>query len=135
MNDLIKAKSLLKADSYTCVFCKGDTVFTFTARGVRPLVELYQSTTNVTDFSAADKVVGRGAAFLYLLLEIKHLYAAVISRSALELLNQNSIYVEYDTLTDNIINRAGDGICPFEKAVLNVDDKSQAYEIIVEKLK
>ncbi len=135
MKDLEKAKQLLKAENYTCVFCKDDTVYSSVERGVKPLVEMYQSKKLAKGFSAADKVVGKGAAFLYLLLEIKSLYAAVISRSALELLNKNGISVEYDTKVQNITNRKGDGICPFEEAVLTVDDKTAAYEIIVDKIK
>ncbi len=119
---------------YTCVILKDDIVLTFTERGIKPLLSLYESGEDVKGFCAADKVVGRGAAFLYLMLEVSEVYADVLSRPALEVLKQNKVAVTYNTLTDNIINRAGDGICPFEEAVLGVTEKSAAYTAIKQKM-
>ncbi len=134
-NDLIKAKKLLADNDYTCVMVKHDIVYTSAERGIKPLVSWYENSIDLRGFSAADKVVGKGAAFVYLLSGIKALYAAVISTSALELLNFNNVRVEYDHLVKNIINRNGDGICPFELAVLDTDDKDEAYTLIRNKMK
>ncbi len=134
MLDLERAKEKLKSGDYTCVLCKGDRTLALTQRGIKPLVELYEGDENFEGFCAADKVVGKGAAFLYLLLGVKAIYSAVLSRSALELLQKNGVIVRYDILAENIINRKGDGICPFEEAVLNIGDKLRAYLKIKEKM-
>ncbi len=134
MDDLQQAKQRLAAGGLTCVLCREDEEIAFTARGVRPLVMLYDSGRDVAGFSAADKVVGRGAAFMYLLLGVPRLYAGVISRPALALLEQHAVSVEYGTVVDSIRNRRGDGMCPFEQAVLDVTDAQQAHRIIVQKL-
>ncbi len=132
--DLSHAIRTLHAENDTCVLCKDGIIYTSTARGVKPLVEWYESDMSFRDFSAADKVVGRGAAFLYVLLGIRSLYAGVISCSAYGLLLQNGIETTYTTLVPNIINRAGDGICPFEEAVLYITDPDSAYQAIRKKM-
>ncbi len=135
MTDLAKAKKILTDSDYTCVLCKDKKTHTSTQRGVRPLVEWLESDEDFAGFSAADKVVGRGAAFLYVLLGVRSVYAHVISHAALEVLQAQDILVEYDTAVENIINRRGDGICPFEAAVLGITDANEAYIAIKQKMK
>ena len=131
---LEKAKSLLSAEGYTCVLTDGTALYTSTRRGVKPLVDFLQTETDFNGFFAADKVVGRATAYLYVLLGVKELYAQVISQPAAAVLQANGISIEYDTLVPNIINRAGDGICPFEQAVMTIADPRNAYAAILEKM-
>ena len=134
MNELKKAKELLSTNEYTCVLCHGEKFYTSTQRGVKPLVDWLSSKTELRGFSAADKVVGKGAAFLYALLGVRAVYANVISRPALAVLLTHGIDTQYDTLAENIINRKGDGICPIESAVLEINEPREAYEAIIKKL-
>lgn len=134
MKDLIKAKDILRSEGYTCVMCKGDSLATSTRRGVVPLVTWVESGENYKDFCAADKVVGKATAFLYVLLGVKAVYALVISKSALQVLTEHNITVEFGNIVENIINRQGDGICPFESAVLDVVDPTVAYKTVRRKM-
>lgn len=134
MNDLEQAKAKLQEGEYTCVVCKGTSLYTSTHRGVRPLMEWLGQGMNFAGYSAADKVVGKATAFLYVKLGVKEVYARVISKPALEVLHLNEILIEYDLLVDNIINRKGDGFCPFELAVLSTDVPATAYQLIQQKL-
>lgn len=134
MKDLITAKELLHTEGYTCVLCKGESVLTSTQRGVRPLTVWLGSGRDFQGYCAADKVVGRATAFLYVLMGVKGVYARVISQLALQVLTEHGVAVEYVELTPNVINRRGDGICPFERAVLDVTDPAIAYEAITKKL-
>ena len=133
MNDLERAKSILQSGDYTCVLCKGDTLHTSRHRGVRPLLELLE--TDVSGFYAADKVVGKATALLYCLLKVKAVHAQVISRSALQVLQNSSIAVSWDCQVDYIKNRAGDGRCPMEMATEGIDDPCEALIAIQKKLK
>lgn len=72
---------------------------------------------------------------MYVLLGVKAVYAAVISKSALDVLLSNNVVVEYDNLVENIINRKGDDICPFESSVLDISEPQPAYEIIRSKIR
>lgn len=135
MNDTYYAKEKLLSEGYTCVLCSGSTVHTSTLRGVKPLVQWLESGTDMKGFCAADKVVGKATAFLYVLLGVQAVYAHVISKSALTVLKESSIEVQYGTLVENIINRKGDGICPFEETVLEIHNAAEAYPAILRKMK
>lgn len=128
--DSQKAKELLISGGYTCVLCKGETVYTTYKRGVGFLLELLERGTDVRGFSAADKVVGKGAAWLYVLLGIRSVYAGVMSRGAAELLAHYRIPASFENCPDHIINRTGTGICPIEQAVTDCSDPEQALKSI-----
>ena len=129
------AKQLLAQNNYTCVLCCDDMIYTSEKRGVCPLVEwLEDDSRNFSGASAADKVVGRGAAFLYVLLGVREGYANVISHAAIEVLRGHDVTVEYSIAVERIINRKGDGICPFEETVLCITDAKEAYYAIKQKM-
>lgn len=123
---LQKARNLLEDGNYTCVVCQGDTVYTATQRGVAPLLYWLETGTDLAGFSAADRVVGRGAAFLYCLLGVQEVSALVMSHPAAEVLQNHGIAAQADTFVEGIINRKGTGPCPFEAAVLDIQDAKEA---------
>lgn len=128
--NLSKARSLLDAGGYTCVACRDGLVHTTTERGVKPLLNWLDSGLSLKGFSAADRVVGRATAFLYCLLGVEAVYARVMSHPAAEVLKAHGVAADTDTLVDGIINRKGTGPCPFEAAVMEIQDAGQALEAI-----
>ncbi len=134
MTDLQKAKSLL-VDDKTCVLVKGEKIYTSNKSGIAPMMEFLAQGLNLKGFSAADKIVGKAAAMLFSLAKISALHAVVLSKPALDVLQKHKIKVSYDTLTENIINRAGTGICPMEETVKDETDLQKAYEKLCEKIK
>ncbi len=122
-------------EEYTCVLCKGENVYTSCCRGVKPLLGWLEQGTDLTGFCAADKVVGRAAAFLYVLMGVTHLYAGVVSQLALQVLKEKGIACEYDLMVPAIRNRTGDGFCPMESAVKDLDDPAMALAAIKQTLK
>lgn len=134
-SDIEKAKSLLENEEYTCVICHEDKIYTSTERGIKPLLAWIDGSTDMKGFSAADKAVGKAAAFLYAILGVKAVYAYVISEPAKQILTENGIYVEYDTLTEAIRNRAGTGFCPMETSVKSITEPYEALEAVRRKIK
>ena len=134
MSCIEKARNILEKTGSTCVFCNDQTVLTDSRRGVRPLLELLENNMDMTTFDAADKVVGKAAAYLYCLIGIRSLYAAVISHSALAVLEKYRIPVFYGTLVPAIRNRTNDGPCPMEHAVWEIDDPQEALQAIYKTL-
>ena len=130
MFDLEKARFLLEKENCTCVICRGEDVILDHRRGIRPLMELLESGKDLQGYSAADKVVGKAAAFLYCLLGIHTLHAGVLSVPAREVLIAAGISVECDILVPAIRNRAGDGFCPMETAVWDLTDPALAPDAI-----
>jgi len=133
MNNLLNARNLLESGNYTCVVCSGDTTHTTTQRGVAPLLNWLDTGTDLSGFSAADRVVGRGAAFLYCLLGVKEVYARVMSHPAAEVLLSHDIAASADIFVEGIINRQGTGPCPFEAAVMDIQDARKALVAIRDK--
>lgn len=133
-DNLTKARHLMDAGNYTCVLCQEDAVYTATERGVKPLLDWVNAGLSLSGFSAADRVVGRGAAFLYCLLDVKEVYARVMSRPAAAVLEACGIAVHTDNLVKGIINRRGTGPCPFEDAVMGIEDAHAALAAIRSKM-
>lgn len=129
-NNLLKAREILEAGDYTCVVCRENTVYSTTLRGVAPLLGWLDDGMDLAGFSAADRVVGRGAAFLYCLLKVKAVYARVMSHPAAEVLKAYGIQAYADTFVEGIINRTGTGPCPFEAAVMDIDNAQEALAAI-----
>ncbi len=130
MSDLEKAKQLLYAEKFTCVLCRDDFVYTSRARGVMPMVTHLSKGTPLSGFSAADKVVGKAAALLFVLAGVTAVYADIISRPALAVFSSACIKAEYRLLTDRIENRSHTGPCPMEHAVENIDDPREAFAAV-----
>lgn len=134
-DSLNKAKTLLDKTYSTCVLCNKDTVLTDNRRGIRPLLDLLETNTNVAGFSVADKVVGKAAAYLYCLMKVDCIYAKTISQPALDVLSRSGIAVEYEMLVPAIRNRTNDDFCPIERAVLNINSAEEALSAIYKALK
>lgn len=135
MNNLKKAKNLISSGDYTCVLAQEEKIYTSTQRGVRPLLTWLDDNTNLEGFSCADKVVGKAAAFLYVLLKVKCVYALVISNPAIDVFKSYGIYTEYEMLVPSIRNRTDTGFCPMEQCVLDIDAPHDACEAIRQTLK
>ena len=129
-SDSVHARNLLSSGGYTCVLCRDGLCLTDTRRGIRPLLELLDSGTNLSGFSAADKVVGKAAAFLYCLMGVGHVFAPVLSQPAAELFESYGIPAEYRLLVPAIFNRDRSGLCPMESAVRDISDPQEALHAI-----
>ncbi len=134
MNDLDRARALFAEPGCTLALVKGEQIITSTERGIRPLMKLLAEKTDCSGWSAADLVVGRAAAFLYVLLGVKAVYAQVVSRLAEEVLRGHGIAIEAQTRVDRILSVAG-GNCPMETAVEHCTDAEEAYAAIRCKLR
>ena len=134
MTDLDKARSHLETGSYTCVISRGEETFFATDRGVKPLLNWLEEGVDMRGASAADRVVGRATAFLYCLLGVSRVYAAVMSRPAAQVLEEKGIEAHCGKLVDGIINRRGTGPCPFEDAVMHITDSQEALTAIRSKM-
>ena len=136
MDNLLKtARQMLIDGGYTCAVLLNDGEYTSHERGVKPLITLLESGRHTRGAVAADKCIGAGAAHLYVLLGVKAVWANLISESAIEVLKNSGIEVDYEKCVPYIINRRGDGRCPIECAVEGAKDSAEAYALIKSALK
>lgn len=78
--DLEQAKALLENnEEYTCAACRAGESFASEEHGIRPLMRWLNEGTDLSGASAADRIVGKAAAFLYVLLGVRTVYAPLMS--------------------------------------------------------
>ena len=132
---LERAKSLLKSTDSTIAVVSVDDVFTSHERGVKPLLHLLSEKKGfLKGASVADKVIGKAAALLMVLGEIKEVHTLIISEPAIKVFEKYIIPCFYDKKVDRIVNRTGDGLCPMETLCLDVDEPQEAFIAITNKL-
>lgn len=130
--DLERAKDALADDDMLgCVACRTDAdghveILTGIGRGVRPLLQWLTTGQRLEGFSAADRVVGKGAALLYARLGVHAVYAQTMSEAGLATLRKHNIEASCDVLVPMILNRTHTGKCPIERSVAAIDDPVKA---------
>lgn len=119
----------LHSGNFSLVVSLRDEIHTYSGRGISDLYHIYPG---LSGAEVADKVVGKGAAALMILGKVKRIHADVISEPALSLLKHSAIDVTYTTLTPNIINRSGSGLCPVEERCLDCSTAEECLQKIAE---
>ena len=132
MTDLQIAKNNLAG--HTICLCKDGACLYCEKRGIAPMMNFIEDGVDLTGYSVADVVVGKAAALLFVKCGIKNVFAKTLSKRGESILKNYGVNYEYETLTENIINRAGTDICPMEKAVANTDNPEDAYGVLKNKL-
>ena len=129
---LEKTLAYYQKHNYSLVLKKDNLILYSSDRSIKTLRKLVNTNKDFSNFAACDNVVGKGAAFLYLFLNIKHIYTPLISVPALRLLAENGVQVVFEELVENIINVDKTDLCPMEKATLNINNKEDALKAIDE---
>lgn len=132
--DTYFATALLKTKGLTNVLVNKDSVYVSRQRGVAPLLECLEGGKDFSGYCAADKVIGKAAAYLYVLLDVKEVYAVTASIHAAEVFKRYGISFICENTVSAIKNRDGNGLCPMESAVMDIDTPEAALKAIKEKL-
>ncbi len=132
MTDIEIAISTLSG--HTLALCKNGEVITSDERGVAPMVSFLKEGKDLTGYSAADKVVGKAAAMLFIKAKVKTVHAVTLSKKAESLFNAHGVTYSFENSAENIINRDKTGLCPMEQTVLDIDDIDNGVELIMKKL-
>ena len=129
MKELI---DILHNENLTLVVRSHDgAIHRYVQRGVKDLLTLATTTPEVLKGALiADKAVGKAAAACMALGGARQVWADVMSKPALTLLQAHDITAECGTLVDHIINRTGDGWCPMERLSHDLDDPASIVQKI-----
>lgn len=105
-----------------------NVLFTDRSRGVMPLLKLLDKQPELLrDALVVDKIIGKAAAMLLTLGGVKEIHTYMLSQNGRAFLERHHIPVTAQCDIDMIQNRQKDGICPFEKSVLDTEDLEEAY--------
>ena len=128
------AVQLLRDGQAACVVLRdGELVRAETGRGVTPMIRLYEDGA-LQGAYVVDKIVGKAAAMLMTLGGVSGCYALTVSRAALDWFSGHGIPVEYEVCAEYIVNRTGDGICPMEQTVKELNDPLEALTALKQKI-
>lgn len=119
----------------TCAIVGENVILRSKERGIKPLLAWLSAEENCVGAVAADKVVGKAAAFLYVLLGVAEVHARVLSEMAEKVFLRFGIAYTFEEKVAAIRNRTDTGFCPMEQAVLNVDTPKRAYTVLNERIK
>ena len=63
---------------------------------------------------------------------IRQVYGALMSSAALEYLTEHGCKADFGKKIDVVANRSGDGICPLESSVMDIEDPQIGYHRLKE---
>jgi hypothetical protein len=129
-DDLSLAKRTLYEEGLSLTVAKnGRLLFRSKSHGVSDLLAMIDDVGQLAEgASLADSIVGRAAALLCVYSKIVAVHGVNMSEGALSVFKSNGIQCEYRTLVPKILNREKNDICPFDKAVLGIDDPRVALD-------
>jgi hypothetical protein len=121
---------LIEQNTAACVIIKKGVIErTEMGRGIGPVLKLYDEGV-LKDAYVVDKIIGKAAAMILTEGGATACYALAMSRAAYDWLTNHGVKASYRDCVDVIINRAGDGMCPMEETVLNIDNAEEGIEAV-----
>ncbi len=132
MTDLQTA--IMNLGGHSVCLCKNGEWFTADGRGIAPVLKLMAERGDLSGHSAADVIVGKAAAMLFVKAGISAVHGRVMSEAGKKYLEERGIPCTWDTLTGKIINRAGTDVCPMEKTVADIEDAELGYKALCAKV-
>ncbi len=131
--DMTELAARLHCEKCSCVIYNRGGVRLFHRRGVADLFSVLKEEPKLLDGALlADKVIGKGAAALMVAGGVKAVYADVISRAALKLLEVSGIAVSFAECVAHITNRSGTGLCPVEAMCMDCETAGECIPLIEE---
>ena len=121
-------------EGHTLALCRDGDVIVSDERGVAPMVGFLREGRQLSGYSAADRVIGKAAAMLFVKASVREVYAYTMSTSAVAVLTAHGVPFSYGKLTDRVMNRDNTGLCPMESTVSVTDDVDTGVEMIFRKL-
>lgn len=136
MTDIELAKDALSGHSIA--LCRNGEIITDDGRGISPMMKFIAEGRQLAGYSAADVIVGKAAAMLFVKAGVTCVHGNTMSHPGKEFLESHGIACTYDVLTERIINRSGTDICPMEKTVADISDAeagNNALRMRIEEMK
>ena len=119
-----------KSDDTLWILKVDSLIFQSKKKGIASLLDYIDQFSPCThEVTVFDRVVGNAAALLLKEAHCGNVYAPVGSEYALETLKQFDISSYFLKIVPWIIDRKGDGMCPFEKASIG-KSPDEFYELV-----
>ena len=107
-------ESFLKSDDTIWIISPKGNIFHSQRRGIAPLLIYIQRGPRADDVTILDKVTGNAAALLMKKALCREVFSPLGSEPAVATLKHFGILTHFTHTVPHIINREGNGMCPFE---------------------
>lgn len=131
-NERLVQAEVRKGQATLCAARDGKLVYRSSGRGIADLLEVIatQSGTELQSLDWGDKLIGRAAALLFVLLRPASVFGLTMSGGAEDVLREAGVSFAHDEVIPEIRNRANTGPCPMEAATVGVTDPVLALHIL-----
>jgi hypothetical protein len=135
-DDMALASKILSEEDVSIIVIKnGEILESKKGKGIKPIIELIDEMgERLNGMVLGDRILGRASAFLCRYARVSGVYSPQATKTAIAILILGAIPCRVDELVPFIRNRDGDGLCPFEDILKDVDDPDTAYKILKEKI-
>ena len=135
MTSLDELKNILHEKNASLVVCfQSGKIKEYYSNRVTDIKNILNESSNALNGAIiADKVIGKVAASLLTVAGVKEIYAEVISKFAIPVLEQNNIKFEYNEKVEYIKNNEGTGMCPMENRFKDEQNINIIYKEIIGK--
>lgn len=135
-DDMSIASNILKEKDFSIVVIRNGKILNKKkGKGIKPILELIdESGEKIKDTVIGDRILGRASAFLCRYAKVSGVYSPQATKTAIAILILGGIPCQVDELVPYITNRNGDGICPFEDLLKDVEKPDEAYKLLKEKI-
>ena len=122
-------ESFLKSGDTIRIISPGGTVFRSQKRGISPLLGYIEQSSLMDKVVVLDKVTGNAAALLMKKACCREVLSPLGSELAAETLKRFGIVRHFMKTVPHIINREGNGMCPFERMSIG-KSPDEFYELV-----
>ncbi|MEA1971556.1 MAG: DUF1893 domain-containing protein [Thermodesulfobacteriota bacterium] len=122
-------ESFLKSGDTVRIISPGGTIFRSQKRGISPLLNYIEQSPLMDEVVVLDKITGNAAALLMKKACCREVLSPLGSELAAESLQCFGIVRHFMKTVPHIINREGNGMCPFEKMSIG-KSPDEFYELV-----
>ncbi len=136
IKDMNLARIILSSEDYSIVVIQdGKILIHKKGDGIKPILKVIDELGDeMQDTVVGDRILGKASAFLCRYSKVKGVYSPQATKTAIAILIIGKISCQVDEMIPVIKNKSGDGLCPFEKMLKNVESPEEAYRILKEKV-
>lgn len=129
--EIVKEKLYSKSASLIVLYSNGECKEYFQNR-IKDIKEILKNDKNALKGAViADKVIGKVAGSILTVSGVSEIYADVMSKYAVPVLEKYNIKYEYKNLTEYVQNNDKNGMCPMENKYKDEEDINKIYNEMV----
>lgn len=136
INDLKLAREVLSTTDCSIVIISNGKIWKKKkGEGLKPFLEaIKEMQEDIHDSVIGDRILGRASALLCRYAKAQAVYSPQGTKTGIAILIMGGVTCQVDELIPFINNRAGDGLCPFEKMLKDIESPEEAYNLLKQKI-